>query len=172
MKRLATALAILSWLLFLASLWLPAANLGAWGVVLGWEAAWGAIGSVESMFTDRDAPALFVHGLTNALLLGGPLVVISRRQGRWRWLAHVTLVATLYNLRAGWALDTAVGSGFYVWLAAFVAATVSLYLGIQSSGGNRTKSSNYGVQLTVDAPSKGAAKPTGRLRAPRLYSTL
>src|SRR5262245_1614912 len=115
MKKSASALALLSWVLMLVSLWLPAESLAGqvfFGfrlsgnyVILGWQAAWLSVASVQDMLHDRDALIMFTHGVTNVLVLVGPLMVLLGRATRWRWLAHLTVAAALYNLRVGQQLD-------------------------------------------------------------------
>src|SRR5262245_54422740 len=156
MKGLATGLALLSGLLFVVSLWLPAASLESheflgWrfdihGVVMGWEAAWGTINLSEGLPHDREGLALLVHGLTNLLLLVGLFVVLCRRSSAPRWLPHLMLAATLYNAGAGWELDVTVQLGFYVWLAAFVTTTIALYARTNAPATGPTAPSDYGLE--------------------------
>ena len=151
MKKWAKATTILGWALFGASLWLPAFSVDLLGrrfQLRGWE-----LGLRSLLFTMEDGGTLhdsrmlrfFLGGVSNLLILVSLYVATMARPGRWRWLAHSMLGATILNASLGWSMQGA-GVGYYTWVASFATMTIWLYVYPKHEVPNRTMSSNHPLQ--------------------------
>jgi hypothetical protein len=146
MNTWSVRIAIAGWVLFGIAMLLPAlVSLagpgGSWRVdLVGWEAAWVGVGWVPEFNKDWLVNCLtFLAALTNLVMLLSP----------WAIFRPHARVAT-----------ATIGSGAYCWVSSVLAVTIAAY--VARRGGT---SHNYGVQLSVGAPSSAPPRPSARLRA-------
>lgn len=118
------------------SLFLPAVDILA--PVPGWRVAISALRTYTSIVQNPLTLYVLLLGLSNFVLWLLPLGIWMNSKGRWRWYPYLLGITTLLVLsavpvlsvmfmQAPMTVDSPLKTGFYLWCAAYIFATLSFH---------------------------------------------
>ena len=123
MQRIGSILVVIAWLVFLASLALPAVQFHDSEPLVGWYAGWMAIRLIPGFYRDWSSLLVAMTGVGNVIIVLMPLALFISSGRVHKLLASFFFVVFL--IASAFYFDsTGYAAGYYLWVASFLCASI------------------------------------------------